>query len=148
MYHVHIKNAPMCHAGMPASGHWHFRGHYLAKNVSGLMLVSPSAPVGRVRKARSLVGLYGKLTCHTTPPKWGPIYRKARVQFLETAMTKSSHPPPYEHERTSFVRPALLTSPPMMPCPALRGKVPRFASQNTRVAPGPIVDDMGQGCGR
>jgi hypothetical protein len=37
------------------------------------------------------VRLYGKLTCHTTPPKWGPMYRRARVQFLETAMTKIVH---------------------------------------------------------
>ena len=64
---------------------------YVAENVSGLMLVSPSAPVGRVIKVRSLVGLYGKSACHTTPPKWGPMYRRARVQFLETAMTKIVH---------------------------------------------------------
>ena len=68
------------------------------ENASGLMLVSPSAPVGRVIKARSLVGLYGKLTCHTTPPKWGPMYRRARIQFLETEMKKMFH-----SQRTTLV---------------------------------------------
>ena len=70
--------------------------HYLAKNVSGLMLVSPSAPVGRVIRVRSLVRLYGKLTCHTTPPKWGAQYRRARVQFWEAKKKNMFHMVNYE----------------------------------------------------
>jgi hypothetical protein len=44
---------------------------YVAENVSGLMLVSPSAPVGRVIKVRSKSTQTCKLTCHTFP-KNGP----------------------------------------------------------------------------
>jgi len=82
------SSGPMCYSVMAAVL---LKGvFYVAENVSGLMLVSPSAPVGRVIKVRSLVRLYGKSACHTTPPKWGPMYRRARVQFLETGWQKCS----------------------------------------------------------